>query len=179
MKRFEFNFPRTRFVPGEGDTTRRGQADQITQEAAEAFSAAEKDSEQAYIIELLDCIQACETALREFDEDTIRTAQLKVIGKNQVRGYYEDGALEAHVTADEVEHPAHYNQGEVEAIQIIDEVTAGLGGFDGYCLGNVLKYSLRAGKKGDLQTDLEKANNYAHKLVYGQWRWQHGQETQD
>ena len=179
MKRFTYNFPATRFVPGVNDLTRRGQADQITQEAAEAFSAAEKGDELQYIIELLDCMQACETALREFDEGTVNTARLKVIGKNQVRGYYEDGALEDTVGYDEVEHPAHYTQDEIEVIQIIDEVVAGLNGFDGYCLGNVLKYALRAGKKDDPKTDLEKANNYAHKLVYGQWRWQHGQETQD
>lgn len=177
MKDFEYNFPKTRFVPGEGETTRRGQADQITQEAAEAFSASEKDDEQAYLIELLDCIQACETALREFDDEAVRTARLKVIGKNQVRGYYEDGALEQLAIADSVEHPAHYTQGDIEAIQVIDEIVAGLNGFDGYCLGNVLKYALRAGRKGDPKTDLEKANNYAHKLVYGYWRWQHGQEA--
>lgn len=174
MKRFTYNFPATRFVPGVNDLTRRGQADQITQEAAEAFSAAEKGNELSYIIELLDCIQACETALREFDDDTVNTARLKVIGKNQVRGYYEDGALEETVGHDEVEHPAHYTQGEVEAIQVIEHVVSGLTAFDGYCLGNAIKYMLRAGKKGDPGTDLEKANNYIHKLVYGKWRWQHG-----
>lgn len=177
MRKFEYNFPRTRFVPGVGELTRRGQADQITQEAAEAFSAAEKDNEQGYLIELLDCIQACETALREFDDEAVNTARLKVIGKNQVRGYYEVGTFEEMFESDAVEHPAHYTQGEVEVIQIIDEVVAGLNGFDAYCLGNVLKYALRAGKKGDLKTDLEKANNYAHKLIYGEWRWQHGQEA--
>ena len=173
MKRFEYNFPRTRFVPGSGDLTRRGQADQITQEAAEAFSASEKDDEQGYIIELLDCIQACETALREFDQDAVELARRMVMGKNQVRGYYEDGALEEIAVADDVEHPAHYECGEVEAIQIIEEIVGGLRGEAAYCLGNTLKYALRAGRKGDLETDLAKARNYAHRLVYGTWRWQH------
>ena len=173
MRKFEYNFPRTKFVPGSGDLTRRGQADQITQEAAEAFSAAEREDEQGYIIELLDCIQACETALREFDDEAVERCRLRVMGKNQQRGYYEEGALEELVVTDDVEHPAHYTQGQLEAIQVIDEVLAGLNGFDAYCLGNVIKYSIRAGRKGDYKTDLEKANNYAHKLIYGYWRWQH------
>lgn len=177
MKGFEYNFPRTKFVPGTGELTRRGQADQITQEAAEVFSASEKDDEQEYIIELLDCIQACETALREFDDDVVGHCRLRVMGKNQQRGYYEDGALEGMIVAKDVEHPSHYDCGEVEAIQVIEEIVGGLRGDAAYCLGNTLKYALRAGRKGNLETDLAKARNYAHRLVYGKWGWQHGQEA--
>jgi two-component SAPR family response regulator len=32
--------------------------------------------------------------------------------------------------------------------------------FNVYCLGNILKYRLRAGKKGDAQECLQKANKY-------------------
>lgn len=172
MRKFEYNFPRTRFVPGAGELTRRGQADQITQEAAEAFSAAEKDDEMQYIVELLDCVQACETALREFDEETIRTAQLKVIGKNQVRGYYEDGALEEVLVSDDVDRPSHYTSGAHEAIEVIESVIEGLPAREAYCLASVLKYSLRAGLKDDFESDVAKASNFAHRLVRGCWRWQ-------
>lgn len=172
MRRFTYNFPATRFVTGVNDLTRRGQADQITQEAAEAFSAAEKGDKLQYIIELLDCMQACETALREFDEGTVNTARLKVIGINQARGYYEDGALEAHVVSDDVDRPSHYTSGAHEAIEVIESVIEGLPAREAYCLASVLKYSLRAGLKDDFESDVAKANNFAHRLVRGCWRWQ-------
>ncbi len=168
---FKFNFPKTRFVPSESDVSRRAQADQITQEAAEVFSAAEKDDEQAYISELLDCIQACETALREFDIEVVQASHEEVIAKNTARGYYDKGGFKD-CTSDDVNHPYYYTQDRLEAIEIIDVITTGLDGFDGYCLGNILKYALRAGKKGNARTDLEKANNYAHKMISGKWRWE-------
>lgn len=59
----------------------------------------------------------------------------------------------------EVRHPQHYqNSLGVEVIDIINEYFA-----DNYNLGNVLKYLLRADKKGNRQQDLEKA------LQYLQW----------
>ena len=39
-----------------------------------------------------------------------------------------------------------------------------------YALGQVLRYFDRAGKKDATDTDLGKANNYAHRLVTGKWR---------
>jgi len=62
--------------------------------------------------------------------------------------------------ADMVNHPAHYTDtgvrckcGEpVEAIQITRELN--------FCLGNVVKYVLRAGKKGAAIEDLKKARRY-------------------
>ena len=55
---------------------------------------------------------------------------------------------------EEVDHPAHYTIGGVEAITVID--AWGLG----FCLGNTLKYLARAGRKGDSLTDLRKARWY-------------------
>lgn len=180
-REFIFNFPLSRFAPVNDDEyTRRGQADQITQEAAEAFSAAEADDEGRYIVELLDCIHACETALAEFDDSAISKAWWEVLNKNAERGYYDEYAMAAFVqdqlAHDQIEHPPHYTQGKVESIDIIERIIDGLDGEKGYHLGNVLKYALRAGKKGLTNIDLEKANNYAHRLCTGEWRWQHGQE---
>ena len=62
--------------------------------------------------------------------------------------------------SDIVRHPEHYTSGGIETI---DYIKAKLGdGFVPYCLGNVLKYVSRAGKKDPTKTeeDLEKARVY-------------------
>jgi hypothetical protein len=52
-----------------------------------------------------------------------------------------------------INHPAHYGgkDNPYEAIKVIE--AWGLG----FCLGNAVKYILRAGKKGDAVEDLKKA----------------------
>lgn len=62
---------------------------------------------------------------------------------------------------DPVNNPKHYEVAPgVEAIDII-EAALTPEQFKGYCLGNVLKYRLRAGKKDKLQQDIDKANTYS------------------
>ena len=58
-----------------------------------------------------------------------------------------------------VEHPAHYTAYPVEVIEIIKR-TLGRDGFVAYCLGNEIKYRMRAGLKGDPGQDLAKAMKY-------------------
>ena len=74
--------------------------------------------------------------------------------------------------ASEVDSPSHYTSGGMETIDKIESVVDGLDGIDAYLLGNVVKYVDRAGMKAgtSAQTDLEKANNYAHRLSTGEWR---------
>jgi len=64
---------------------------------------------------------------------------------------------------DAVNHPPHYNQGEVECI---DAIAAALGpeGFKAYCRGNILKYNWRSNHKNGIE-DLEKARWYLNKLI--------------
>ena len=57
---------------------------------------------------------------------------------------------------EKVNHPDHYNSGKFEAIDVIAD--AGYG--EGFCLGNVLKYILRAKHKEDEIEDLKKARWY-------------------
>ena len=76
---------------------------------------------------------------------------------------------------DSVNHPAHYESGEMPVIEIIESVIDGLDSKQAFFLGNVIKYVIRAGKKGDIHEDLAKANNYAHRLCSGHWRWEGGQ----
>lgn len=63
--------------------------------------------------------------------------------------------------ADTVNHPPHYGGGEnpYEAIKVIE--AWGLG----FCLGNVVKYISRAGKKGALVEDLKKARWYLDREI--------------
>jgi hypothetical protein len=63
-----------------------------------------------------------------------------------------------------VNHPSHYNNGDIECI---DAIHAALGdeGFLAFCQGNVLKYNWRAGLKGDRLEDLKKAQWYQARMV--------------
>lgn len=170
---YRFNFPATRFVVGENELTRRGQADQITQEAAEVFSAAESGDDVAYIAEVLDCIHACETALREFDVMKINKLRVEVLRKNAGRGYYLGVRNGCKQVSDQVNHPSHYPDGSAD---LIERIIDGLPAKPAALLFNVLKYAIRAGKKDDADQDIGKANNYAHRLVFGKWRWEHENE---
>lgn len=63
------------------------------------------------------------------------------------------------VTADNVNHPAHYKVGGIETIDFIEAK-----GF-GYNLGNVIKYLSRADSKGKREEDLLKARWYLNREI--------------
>lgn len=65
---------------------------------------------------------------------------------------------------DNVNHPAHYTQGKVEVIEIIEQLTNGMEGHKAYCLGNVVKYIFRHERKNGLE-DLKKANWYLQRVI--------------
>ena len=58
-----------------------------------------------------------------------------------------------------VDHPTHYNAGQIEVIDAIEDW--GLG-FD---LGSAVKYIARAGRKGTALEDLQKAEWYVHRAI--------------
>ncbi len=62
---------------------------------------------------------------------------------------------------EKVNHPDHYNSGQYEVIDVIDD--AGFG--EGFCLGNALKYILRARHKENYVEDLKKAKWYLEYLI--------------
>lgn len=68
-----------------------------------------------------------------------------------------------------VDSPAWY-QGRIETIEKIESVVDGLPAKQAYLLGQIIRYCDRAGLKDDTAIDLGKANNYAHRLVFGAWR---------
>ena len=60
--------------------------------------------------------------------------------------------------------PKHYELfPDIESIEII-ACSLTLDEWRGFCLGNCIKYRLRAGKKDKLEQDIGKANNYANNL---------------
>ncbi len=63
----------------------------------------------------------------------------------------------------EVDHPSHYNQGGIEAI---DSIRASLTAeeFSGFCKGNIMKYVIREKHKNGVE-DLKKAQKYLEWLV--------------
>lgn len=65
---------------------------------------------------------------------------------------------------DIVNHPSHYTQGRVEVIDVIEDATKSAVGFEGYCLGNVVKYIMRYKGKNGVE-DLLKARWYLDKLI--------------
>ena len=62
---------------------------------------------------------------------------------------------------EKVNHPDHYNSGQYEVVDVIDD--AGFG--EGFCLGNALKYILRARHKENYLEDLKKAKWYLEYLI--------------
>jgi len=59
----------------------------------------------------------------------------------------------------QVDHPTHYQGARFEVIDIIEDFCLG------FCLGNTIKYVLRAGHKGDAVTDLKKARWYLDREI--------------
>lgn len=58
-----------------------------------------------------------------------------------------------------VNHPSHYNQGSIEAIDYIESHKLS------FCLGNVVKYITRAKHKGTELQDLKKASWYLQREI--------------
>ena len=69
-----------------------------------------------------------------------------------------------------VRDPDWYTSGAVETIAKIEAVIDGLPAREAFLLGQVIRYADRAGEKDDPAVDLGKANNYAWRLVKGDWR---------
>ena len=62
---------------------------------------------------------------------------------------------------EKVNHPDHYKSGKYEVMDVIAD--AGYG--EGFCLGNALKYILRAKHKENYVEDLKKAKWYLEYMI--------------
>lgn len=65
---------------------------------------------------------------------------------------------------DMVEHPAHYNQGDIECIDAIKSAVIGKTGIEAVCVANVIKYLWRYETKNGLE-DVKKAQFYLNRLI--------------
>ena len=73
--------------------------------------------------------------------------------------------LASRAIKDAVDHPPHYNKGNIETIEYIVDVLGKEGAIN-YCYGNILKYTgTRLHEKGKPVEDARKAIWYLNKLV--------------
>lgn len=86
-----------------------------------------------------------------------------MIDKGQVMKYNEDTILaELHEYVSKT-YSAHYSQNKFQATEFIIDAGHGMG----FCLGNVLKYAQRYGKKGGRnRDDLMKIAHYAMMAIH-------------
>jgi len=94
--------------------------------------------------------------------------QSKSLSNRALKKVLEDSPLpitmeEPEANVDMVNHPPHYTAGGIETIDYI-QAKLTPEEFRGYLKGSVLKYSSRAGLKGDTSEDLGKLVWYANKL---------------
>lgn len=69
-------------------------------------------------------------------------------------------------TNDPVNHPAHYVQNGMEAIDVISAFMPQCDPKIGWLWGNSMKYLLRLGRKGELLEDAGKARWYLDRLIH-------------
>ena len=97
--------------------------------------------------------------LELFDEDEL--GYLPV----EIKKLYAKGITET--MFDDVQKPKHYADKEIEVIDYIRDTTKFLkvNGYEGYCVGNVIKYISRYTKKGNPEQDLKKALYYLNEVI--------------
>lgn len=86
--------------------------------------------------------------------------------KAWLKAAYEENskAWEEEAVEDVVNNPDHYNTGNIECIDAIEESMSSVA-FKGYLKGNCIKYLWRYDYKGKQVEDLEKAGWYLNKLT--------------
>lgn len=69
--------------------------------------------------------------------------------------------------------PEHYKSGGIETIDVIEDFVSvenrKLTPRQKYDVSQALKYLLRVGLKGPSEVDLQKAENYIHRALTGEW----------
>ena len=63
-----------------------------------------------------------------------------------------------------VNHPEHYQSGGLETIDVIKAFTLSSNAYEGFLVGNILKYICRFKKKNGVE-DLKKARWYLDELI--------------
>ena len=68
------------------------------------------------------------------------------------------------MTKDNVNHPNHYTQGNIECIEALKAATSNLKGIEAICTANAIKYLWRWKDKNGVE-DLNKAKWYIDRLI--------------
>lgn len=63
-----------------------------------------------------------------------------------------------------IDHPIHYTQGDIECIDALKAATVGKTGIEAVCVANVIKYLFRYENKNGLE-DVRKAAWYLNRLI--------------
>lgn len=119
----------------------------------------------------------CQTCHRGFEFPREYSASVKLLaceectrsGKANTRRIPITGSSTVHITGNTeiprsneiIDHPSHYNTGNIEVIDVIED--AGFG--EGFVVGNALKYLLRAKHKGNEIDDMKKARWYIDRRI--------------
>ena len=69
------------------------------------------------------------------------------------------------MTADNVNHPTHYNMGSIETITFIDQVCLYYQSDEAFSIGSAIKYLARAPHKQNKVEDLRKAAWYLQHAI--------------
>ena len=116
------------------------------------------------LCELQDCLEVYDMeSAADCDECAEYHKQL-VVWLKELKLLREQGSLlkkNKETVVDNVNHPSHYNDGNIEVIDFIEDKKLG------FCLGNAVKYISRAGKKDKSKEveDLEKASWYIQRRI--------------
>ena len=86
------------------------------------------------------------------------------IEKTGLEAWMQAAHEEAEEIMDNVNRPTHYNTGNIECIEAIEESMSSHA-FKGYLKGNCMKYLWRYDYKGKQVEDLQKAGWYLQKLT--------------
>lgn len=109
----------------------------------------------------------------KFKGDFIRKSEVNYFGPNRTDIYTlvtdEEDSEEPVIqrTTDNVNHPDHYNYGDIEIIDFIEQVTQHYNSDVAYHIGNAIKYLARSPHKNGKE-DIEKARWYIER-AYQKW----------
>ena len=116
------------------------------------------------LCELQDCLEVYDMESAADCDKCAEYHKQLVVWLKELKLLREQGSLlkkNKETVVDNVNHPSHYNDGNIEVIDFIEDKKLG------FCLGNAVKYISRAGKKDKSKEveDLEKASWYIQRRI--------------
>ena len=108
-------------------------------------------------------LQEAETLIKERQERIEQLKEALEHYRNHLLSAGKQTTCSVPQQEDPVNNPKHYQFAPgIEAIDVIEAILT-TEQFRGYCIGNALKYRLRAGDKGDTQQDIDKSKWYQNR----------------